>query len=225
MRAFEIHQPKPPAPNAKPTPPRRRRRRWLLAAAFLLVLAGGWWAFRPDPQVARARALQQELFAGRQSGPPTDDRKAKMQEFRQAVSGLSAGQKRELFEPMRQKAKQEFDRYFTLDKAGKTAYLDGLLDRAEKGRVEREQRAKPGGGANGGGANGGPNSGGNGFGPPPGAGKAKLTPDEIEERKKKRLDQTTPEDRAKRDQFRHDMEERRKQRGLPPGGGRRGSLT
>jgi hypothetical protein len=206
MRAFEIHSPKHPA--AKPAPPKRRRRRrhWLLAILFLLLLGLGWWAFRPDPQVARAKALQQELFASRSSGPPSGDRKAKVQEFRQAVGKLTDGQKRELFEPMRQKAKQDFARYSTLNRQEKGLYLDQAIDRSEKMRQERDQRAKAGGVAT-------------GFGPPGGGGKGPQTPEQIEDRKKRMLDRTTPEERAQRDQFRHDLEERRKQRGLPPGNG------
>lgn len=186
MRAFEIHPPKEPA--AKPAPPKspRRRRRWGLVGLFLLLLAVGWWALRPDPQVARARELQKQLFAG----PPTADRKAKFEEFRSAVARLSAGQKRELFAPMREKAKADFDRYFSLGPREKQGYLDRVIDRSAK------MSAK---------------------GPPPPKGPP-LNPDQIEERKKKMLDRSTPEDRAKRDQFRRELEARRKQRGLPAGG-------
>jgi hypothetical protein len=203
MRAFEIHSPKPPAAQA--APPKRRRRRWLLALLFLLWLGIGWWAFRPDPQLARAKALQQELFANRPAGPPSEERRAKMQEFRQAVGKLTDGQRRELFEPARQRAKQEFARYSALSRQEKAQYLDQIINRSEQMRQQQEQQQKAGGGG--------------GFGPSGGAGRAPQTPEQIEERKKRRLDQTTPEERAQRDQFRHDLEERRKQRGLPPGNG------
>jgi hypothetical protein len=213
MRAFEIHPPKPAAPI--PAAARRRRRRpWLLAFLFLLLLGLGWWAVRPDPQVARARELQRELFAKRPSGPPTEERKAKLKEFRDVMGTLSGDQKRELFEPMRQKAQEDFDRYFTLGPQEKAAYMDRLIDRSEKMRKDRDQRAKAGGKGGQGGTT--------GFRPPGGSGKGSQNPDQIEERKKKRLDSSTPEDRAKRDQFRRDLEARRKQRGLPPGGGGRG---
>src|SRR5438067_859196 len=206
MRAFEIHPPKPPAPKPAKEKSPRRRRRWALAGLFLVLLTAGWWAVRPDPQVARARALQKELFAQRTAGPPSGERKAKVQEFRAAVAKLSDGQKRELFAPMREKMKADFDRYFTLGPREKVEYLDRAIDRSEKMRKER-------------GPGGGPPGGGFGFGPPGGAGKGPPpTSGQIEARKKQRLDATTPEDRARRDQFRHDLEARRRQRGLPPGG-------
>jgi hypothetical protein len=214
MRAFEIHPPKQPVPKPVAKTPRRWRR-WGLAGLFLLLLGAGWWAVRPDPELARARQLQQELFAERPPGPPTEDRKAKFKEFRDTMAKLSDGQKRELFEPMRQKSREEFDRYFTLGKQEKVQYLDRLIDRSEKMRKDIEQKQKAGGqpGGRGFGAPG-------GFGPPGGKAKGPPDPDRIEERKKQRLDKSTPEERAKRDQFRHDMDARRKQRGLPAGGGR-----
>jgi hypothetical protein len=75
-----------------------------------------------------------------------------------------------------------------------------------------------GGGAAGPGCGGPP-----GLGGPPGfgggSGKQPANPDQIEERKKRMLDRTTADERAKLDRFRHDLDARRKQRGLPAGGG------
>ena len=54
--------------------------------------------------------------------------------------------------------------------------------------------------------------------PPAGAGQPpgqQRTPEDREKRRKEMLDRTTPEFRALMDQYRHDMEARRQQRGLP----------
>jgi hypothetical protein len=185
----------------------KKHRRWLLALLFLLVVGGLGWAVRPDPTVARAKALQAELFADRPAGPPSAETKAKMDEFRTLTKTMSDSQRADLFAPMREKAKAEFDRYFTLSKKEKTQYLDTLIDQGEKFRKEREKAGKtaaPG--------TGGPPGG--GFRGPAGGGG----PDAAKDRGKARLDHSTPEDRAKRDQFRKDMDDRRKQRGLPAAG-------
>jgi predicted RNA-binding protein with RPS1 domain len=47
-----------------------------------------------------------------------------------------------------------------------------------------------------------------------------MSPEQREQRRKERLDQTTPEFRALMDQFRKDMNQRRQQRGLAMRGGR-----
>jgi len=214
MRAFEIHPPKNPPPKSPAPKPAaagpRRRRRWLLILLFLLLLGGIGRAFRPDPHLSRARALQAEVFANRPAGTPTAEQKARMQEFRQEVARLSPAQKRELFEPMRQKAQEKLAAYARLSPLEKIEYLDKAIDRAEKARKEGQQR-----GSGAGRAGGGPPGGAGG----PGGGRPPLTQDQIDQRRKERLDSTTPEERALRDQFRRDMNARRQQRGLPTGGG------
>jgi uncharacterized membrane protein YgcG len=207
MRAFEIHKPKQ-APPPAPTPERRRRRRWLLALLFLLLVGGIGLAVRPDPKVARAKALQDELFANRPSGPPTPESRAKMDELRQVMSSMTRDQKDQLFAPMREKMKADFNNYFTMSPKEKQQVLDQQIDREEKWKKEREKSGK----TNTGGKGGSPGGGGG-----PGGGGPK-TPDQVKDRSKQRLDNSSPEDRAKRDQFRKDMENRRKQRGLAPGG-------
>lgn len=207
MRAFEIHPPKNPA-TVPATPRRRRRRRWLLAGLFLLVLGGLGWALRPDPRLARARELQKDLFANRPAGPLTEEQKARVREFRAEVARLSEGQKRALFEPMRQKAKEELRRYSGLSPREKTAYLDRIIDRS-LARQKAAAQPRPGGPA------------GPGFGPP-GAGQGGSGPPgtgQGADRRKQMLDNTTPEDRAARDQLRHDLNARQRQRGLTAGGG------
>ena len=216
MYAFTVHPEKKPAetPAADPKP-RRRRRRWLLALLLLLGLGGLGWAVRPDPHLARARELQKELFSREAKNLPPDQRKTKFEAYRNEMKQLTDAQKRELFAPMRERQKAQMARYFAMSPQEKVRYLDEQVDRSERVRKEREQRARATGGQPGGGP-----GGGFGFGPGGGpGGKAGGTPPsaaDIEKRRKQRLDDTTPEERAQRDQFRRDLDARRRQRGLPP---------
>lgn len=77
-------------------------------------------------------------------------------------------------------------------------------------------RGPSGGGGPGGGAPGG------GGGPPGGGRRGGGTEESRNERSKRRLDNSTPEQRAQQAEYRRAMEERRKELGLPSGGGRRG---
>lgn len=207
MRSFTSHTDEiPEAP----------RRRWRRAAVVLLLLALGGlaWLLRPDPRLARAKELQKELFSGQAKNLSPDERKAKFTEFREQVKQLTADQKWELSAPMRERQKAEMDRYFALSPREKAKYLDERIDRSEKMRREREQKQKSGqrqaGGRPGAGSGFGP--GGGGFGAPGGTPRSA---EEIEKRRREFLNRTTPEERARMDQFRKQMNDRRRQRGLP----------
>jgi hypothetical protein len=214
MHAFTVHPQKEPA--ATDAPPRRRWRRWATVFLLLLGLAGLVWAVRPDPHLARAKELQNELFGPGAKNLSPEERKARFAEYREQVKHLSADQKWELSAPMREKQKADMDRYFAMSPKEKTKHLDGLIDRSEKMRKERDQKAQQG--------KGGP-PGAIGFGGGPGANKAGApggpgggpprSAEEIEKRRKQFLERTTPEERARTDQFRKDMNDRRRQRGLP----------
>lgn len=198
--------------------PRRRWRRWAAASVLLFLIGGVVWAVRPDPHLSRARELQAELFRPEAKTLPPEERRAKFTELREQVKHLSDDQKWDLSAPMREKQKAEMNRYFALSPKEKVKYLDERIDKSEKMRKEFEKKTGPGkaGGPPGGfpgGGFGGPSSGGNKAGGP--GYRPPLSPDEIEQRRKKMLDRTTPDERAKTDLFRKEMNDRRRQRGLP----------
>ncbi len=212
MHAFTVHPQK--APAVTEDPPRRRWRQWAAILLLLLGLGGLAWAVRPDPHLARAKELQKQLFGPEAKNLSPEERKARVAEFREQVKQLTPDQKRELSAPMREKQKAEMDRYFAMSPKEKNKYLDERIDRSEKMRKEREQKAAQGnaGGLPGaGGFGGGP--GGNKTGTP--GGGPPLSAEEIEKRRKQFLERTTPEERAMMDQFRKEMNDRRRQRGLP----------
>src|SRR5205823_5028002 len=117
------------------------------------------------------KELQAELFSPEAKNLPPEERRAKFEQFRAEVNTLTPEQKRELSEPMRAKMRADLERYFTLSPAEKTRRLDEQIDRSEKMRHDREQRAKANGGQPGAApvgarSGGGPGGGGGGPGGP-----------------------------------------------------------
>jgi hypothetical protein len=183
--------------------PSRRRRLLLLLLPLLVLLV--WWLW-PNGRLAKARELRDELFseAGRTLTP--EDRQAKFEELRSVTRGMSDAQRRQLTDDMRRRREDDLRKYVQLSPAEKKQRLDKDIDRME----QRRQQMQANGGAPGG------NRG--GFGGPggPGGPGRPTTPEDRENRRKQRLDATTPEFRELNDQYRRDLEVRRKERGLPP---------
>jgi hypothetical protein len=184
-------------------PPPRRRKRWLLLSPLLVLFV--WWLW-PDGRLAKARALQSELFAqGGQLSP--EDRRTKFEELRNVTRDMSDSQRRQLGEDMRKRREADLRQYIALSPAEKQQRLDRDIQRAEQRRQQMQNNPNAGNRPNGfGGGPGGPN----------GPGGRPTTPEDRERRRQERLDHSTPEFREMTDQYRRDMADRRKQLGLPP---------
>ena len=177
MHAFTVHpQKSPPAKGEEK--PRRRWRQWLALLLLLLGIGSVVWAGRPDPRLARAQALQKELFGPQGKNLNPDERKARFAEYREQVKHLTDDQKWELSAPMRAKQKAEMDRYFAMSPKEKNAYLDERIDRSEKARKEWEKKGAQGKGGQGKGA-----QPGGGFGP--GAPRPAVRADEPRRRRRR----------------------------------------
>jgi hypothetical protein len=198
--------------------PRRRRAAWAVLGLALALLV---WLIWPDRNLARVRALQNEVFGEAGKALPPEVRQARFAELRAATQKLSPAQRQELAQDGMRRQRDEMARYFRMSPAEKRQFLDQQINRQEEVRRRMQQQQatgnRPAGGPGGpGGFAGGP--GGRGDRSPP-------TAQERERRRQLMLDRTTPEQRGQMDQFRRDMELRRQQRGLPatpPGFGRRG---
>lgn len=183
--------------------PRRRWRHWLGLVLLLLLIGGTAWAVRPDPHMIRVQELQKELAKGNTLS--AEERKAKFTELRNEMKHLTDDQKWELSAPMREKQKAEMDRYFAMGPQERIKYLDEKIDFSEKMRKEWEKKAPQG----------------SKTGPPPGGGSGgnrggtPKSTEQIEKARKARLDRTSADERAKMDLYRKEMNDRRKQRGLP----------
>lgn len=180
-----------------------RRRKIVSIVGLLLVLI---WLLWPDRQLTRVRALQRDLANESLS---QEERDQKRGELRRAMSGLSQSQRRALFADGRQRGNQEMERYRNLPPADKKKYLDQMIDRQQQMQQRQPRNAAlPNGSQRPGSQN----------RPPP-------TAEDRERRRQQYLDHSTPRERELRDQFRRDLDNRRRERGLPPsppGGGRPG---
>lgn len=218
----------------------RKKRLWLLAGLFLLlvfIIAVAAWSMSGNPQVGKVKDMRKELFseAGKTLSP--EQRKQKMDEYREAEKKLSETDRNKLREEgakdWQKRATEEAAAYTKLSTQDKTAYLDKMIDRQEGMRKQFEAMRAQGGGPGGPGGpagSGGPGGPGGSPGQPgatqggqPGPGRPGQGPageDRLNQRKQF-LDYTTAEQRGQMDQLRSDMAARRAQRGLPAGFGPR----
>lgn len=183
-----------------------RHRKIALGSVLLLILV---WLLWPDRSLARVRSLRSEL-ADKALAP--DQRDAKAKQLREAMQKLTPDQRNALFADGRKRATEEMERYHQLSPAEKRKYLDQqitrqqeITQRIQQGQANGQQRP-PGFGGPGG----------------PGGQNRPQTSDDRERRRQQRLDDSTPRERELRDQFRRDMEQRRRERGLPPNNPTRG---
>jgi len=184
------------------------RRKWtILSALLLILLLGGWalWA-REDPQLAKVRALRQQI---ENEDLSREDRRALFGQMREAMEALPQETREALFAERRkvweQRERERMREFFALPKAQQIAQIDKRLDEQKKRdqRRQAEGRGTGGGGPRGPGGNGGPPGG--GFGGRGG---------DPSQRSKSYLDNSDPENRAQRGEYRRMMDDRRRQRGM-----------
>jgi hypothetical protein len=183
---------------------------------IVLVAVGAAWAMGyiggTDPVVAEMQQLRDQMFTNRDL--PEDQRRAQWQDFRQRMDGLTDAQRQALWEDGRQRweqfGQQRMDEFFTMPPDQQRQRLDQMIDRM---LARQEGRAQN------------PNANGNGGGRGNRGGR-NLTEGQRDQRSKERIARTDPKMRAQRDKFRDMMNDRLKQRGLPPieGGPGRGGF-
>src|SRR5262245_33170414 len=182
------------------------RKRWLAAVLLLLAGAGIVWACWPDGRLAKAKALQKELFGPGAKSLPPEQRKQKWQELRAVQKQLSPAQREELGAEMRKKRQAEMARYFKMSPKEKARHLDEIIKRQEQMKKSRQGQAKAG--AKGSAPPGGPR-------PVFGSGGDR-SPKGRDDRRQGFLDKSTPAERAQFTQFMKDLKDRRAKQGLPP---------
>lgn len=174
-----------------------RKRRWWLLLLLLLLLIG--WAIWPNGRVAKAKELQSQLFSDTSQALSPEERREKFGQLRELTGQLSESQRRDLQQNMMLQRQADLERYVRLSPAEKKERLDRDINRQEQSRQRMQQnprRSTPTTGS---------------------AGPARSsTPEDRERRRQQRLDRTTPEYRELTDQYRRDLELRRRERGLPP---------
>lgn len=205
-----------------------RRLAAILLVIALLVPFGLWLAgfFSTPREVLAVRGLVDEQIAelqkvARNEVPLSYDSPgfgAVMDRVRQLPPGLRTSAGREVGRLFAAREQAEMDSYFNMPPERRQAELDRRIKAEEQRRQAREaerarresQRA----------ASGDPGPGPRG-GPPPGAPRGRsATEDERNARSKARIDRSSPDERARRTEYRRAMDERRTQLGLPTRGGR-----
>lgn len=188
--------------------PSNRKRRLITILFLFLVLVAGYGVYRmvcTPPALTKVRQLQRELAAADARGWSTEQHQAKLHELRVTIQQLSSAQRATLAAERQQQLQADMERYSRMSPPEKIRYLDEQIDRAARIRQQWT------------GTNGGPpfsSTMGTNTNRRQSAGSSSATPDARDQRRKEMLDRTTPEYRALRDQFRKDLENRRKQRGL-----------
>jgi hypothetical protein len=177
-----------------------RQRKGAVAVSVVIALVLAWLLW-PNRQMARVKDLQKTLFSEEAKAFTPEQRREKFRELREATEKLSPDQRGQLRAEANKRQQTEMERYLKMTPAEKRNYLDQQIKRTEAMRKQMQQ------------GNGSPQARGPG-GPP--NGRPPMTAEQREQRRKDRLDATTPVLRAERDQFRKDMEQRRKELGLPP---------
>lgn len=179
--------------------------------ALLVAWFYGWFdgkAYSDDPQVAALEKLRDEN-APKLESLPEDQRRVQGEAFRKQMEGLSQEQRMKFFESsmavfvplMARQFEKNYDEFVAKSPEEQRRELDKRIDEMEK----RGGQGGPGG--PGGGGRGGP---------------ANMDPKKADEFRKRMLDYTTPEQRAKFEKGIEMFNQRRKERGLspvgPPGG-------
>ncbi|MEN6449799.1 MAG: hypothetical protein ABFC96_04835 [Thermoguttaceae bacterium] len=190
----------------------------ILVAVLVLLMVGIVWAFRRDRQLQKVR----DMIANN----------APREEIWREVRKLPEEQRWQLGgERMQQQMRKQVDGYFALPPEKRTAYLDERIreeqkffaDMQKQWQERAKQRAQNGQqGKNPPGPGGPPGAGPGNGGRGPGGGNRNATT--RSERANRRLDNTSPAQRAQWMAYRDAMNKRRQQLGLPvgPGGGGRG---
>jgi hypothetical protein len=183
----------------------------------LVTLMAGWlfgW-FSEDPAIAEVRQMQAKLG---DTNMKDADRRALMDQIRTKMDSFSPDVRRNLWENNRQAFEQRMDKHVSdllaMSKADRNKALDADIDRMQKRQADAKANAQNNQGAN---ANNQQQR---------NRGQAQ-SDDQRVDRMKNRLDRSSPESRAMRQTYVQMLDQRLKERGLPPmqpggGGPRRG---
>lgn len=158
------------------------------------------WPERKDPAVAELEKLRDEGFARGEQMTEQEQRESR-EEFGERMRDLSPDQRQAFVEssmPMFMKMfEAQVDRFLAMSPEEQREEMDQRID-AMRAMQARGQNGPPGGGGN---------------GPRP-------SPQQMDAMRKRMLDWSTPEQRAKMDAFFEKFRKRMQERGIsPPGGG------
>jgi hypothetical protein len=211
------------------------KKHWSIAAVVVLMLLfGAAWAmgmFHSDEAALNALKAKAATLMGEEGQKLTPEQRRKgWEELRAEAEKLPPEQRRLAMQAGRQQFQQRMNdhiaEFFKLPKEKQLAALDKDIKRMEEWQKARERRRgqrngkgrdRGNSGSNAGGASGAMANASGGQGGPRRGGRTEA---QRNERRKRMLDNTTPEQRAQFREYRRMMAERRKQLGLAAGTGR-----
>jgi hypothetical protein len=175
----------------------------LVVAALVWAWALGWFdgkKYSDDPEVAELERLRDENLPKIEK-MPEEQRRAERDVFRERMKGLSEEQRMKFFEssapifiPLFAKAfEKRYDEFMAKSAEEQRKELDKEIDRMQ---ANQNRPGGPGG--------------------PGGGGRPNIDPKKADEFRKKMLDWTTPEQRAKFENGIRIFNQRREERGLSP---------
>ncbi|MCA9184909.1 MAG: hypothetical protein R3E01_03270 [Pirellulaceae bacterium] len=198
------------------------KRHWTVGviAIAAVALIGGliWWWTCPeiDAEVQEIFTLQTQMFSDEFRSRPEAERQQLLTDLRARRDQLSERQQRQLRElggqERGQRMQQQIQAYFDLSPKQRRAYLDQQIHEMEQRRRQFASRANGAGRA---GSPQGRGGGGRGWGGPgQGGGRGPRTDEQRDDFKRRRLDSTTPKQRAQMSEYFAALRERREQLGL-----------
>jgi hypothetical protein len=199
-----------PVPSGKaPSESSGGKRKWIITAVVLLLLAAAAWAFIPNEDPALARI--QEIRAQIDTAPP-EQRRELFGQMRQEFENLAPESREQLRDEWRKRwearEQKQMNDFFALSPAEQVKEIDEDIrediERDKQRAQRRAQRQASGQGNAGGGGRGDRRASRSGF--------------DMAQRRKNYLDNTTPQARAQRSEYRRMRDERRQAMGLPARG-------
>ena len=196
----------------------------IAVVVFLLLIGGTVWAFksRADAQLEKVKQMQKEM-----AGAPSDQRRERWDDLRKEIDKLTPEQRDKLrgdrwAERERQMDKRVKD-YFAASPSKRKEILDKQIADDENRRKQREARRAQGGQGGPGQNPGGPDSSQTGQGQGPNAGGRQggrnASPDAQSANRNRRLDNSSPAQRAERAAYSSALQKRRLELGLPASNG------
>jgi hypothetical protein len=182
-----------------------KRRAIISSVLTLLLIFVAAWAFgffnRTDPAIAELQQIGSQMW---DKNLPDAERNQLRTDFRQRMESMTDEQRRAFFDANRNqwagRSQQRMDEYFAMSKADQQKRLDEIINRMVQAQNSQSPNAS-------GQSNRGANRGGG----------RNMTAAQREERSKRRLDNTTPRQRAQFTEFRKQLDSRAQQRGIQLG--------
>jgi hypothetical protein len=207
---------------------------WAIGVLLAILLAGllAWLLgfFSTPGKVLEIRGLvdaqivelRQAASTGQFTGEPSPGFAAILDDVRDLPPEIRRQAGREIGRLFEAREQAETDSYFNLPPERRQAELDRRIKADEERRQAREAARAQRESRQSAGTGGGPRPGGSGSGGPPASGRRgrSSTEEERNARRKVMIDRTSPQERARRTEYRRAIDERRKQLGLPVRGGR-----